>query len=237
MAFPSVLQTDTFQKDDANASEFEVGAGLSALTVGNTLLLIFVCDGNRTITVSVDGFTALAGVQEGTVTIQGGFLKVTGSEPSTFTIRTSGSERACAVLYEIQDAADPGVTPPTRTVNSGASATPDPTNHVPAGGADDFLWVAAVGVDRDKTIDSFPTNMDTGSVQLNVDGGGANSCSIGSDTHQQNTSSFNPDPFGISASEGWAALTISIFPAAGGAAADLSTKFVNLDGMLMIRGG
>ena len=216
MAFPSVLQSSTFQKDDANDTTFEVTRP-AGLTNGNTLLIIFCCDGNRNISLTPDGFTQLAPAAEGSVTIRAGHLKIDGTEPTTFTVNlVSGTERVCAVVYEIQDAADPDVTAPTQTITTGASNTPDPTTHTPAGGAKDFLWVAAVGVDRDKTIDSFPSNMTIGSVQLNVNGGGANSCSIGSDTHQANATSFNPDTFGISATEGWAALTISIFPVGGG---------------------
>ncbi len=211
MTLPSVLQASTFQKDDANASSFEVNRP-AGLTNGNTLLIIFACDGNRIITLTADGFTELANVQEGTVTIRAGFLKIDGSEPSTFTVTTSAGERAAAVVYEIQDAADPDVTAPTQSSTTGASNTPDPTSHTPAGGAQDFLWVAAIGVDRDKTIDSFPSNMTIGSSEQNRDGATANSCSIGTDTHQLNAASFDPTAFGISASEGFAALTISVFP-------------------------
>ncbi len=215
MAFPSVLQSSTFQKDDANATSFEVTRP-AGLTNGNTLLIVFACDGDRTITMTADGLTQLANVSDGTVSTRAGFLKIDGSEPTTFTITTSGSERAAAVIYEIQAAADPDVTAPTQSTATGASNVPNPPEHTPAGGAKDFLWVAAVGVDRDKTIDIFPSNMTAGSVQLNENGGGANSCSIGSDTHQENTSAFDPNNFTISATEGWAILTISIFPAGGG---------------------
>ncbi len=213
MTFPSVLQSSTFQKDDANATTFEVTRP-AGLTNGNTLLIIFACDGSATITMTADGLTELANLDEGSVSIRAGFLLIDGAEPTTFTITTSSTQRAAAVIYEIQDAADPDVTAPTQSTATGESNAPQPTAHTPAGGAKDFLWVAAAGVDRDETILQFPSNMTVGSVQLNEDGGGANSCSIGSDTHQENASSFDPTNFAISAPEGWAALTISIFPAA-----------------------
>ena len=212
MALPNVKsgQTATFQKDDANASSFEVTIP-SGLTNDNTLIVIFACDGNRTITMTADMDAQLPNIQN-TVSLRAAYKKIDGTEGSAVTVTTSGNERACAVAYEIENASDPDVDPPTQSDTDGISATPDPTTHTPAGGAKDFLWLAAVGVDRDRTIDSFPTNMDTGSVQLNVNGGTANSCSIGSDTHQLNAASFNPDTFGISALDGWVSLTLSIFP-------------------------
>ena len=218
MAFPSVLQSVTFQKDDTNATTFEVGAGLSTLTNGNTLLVIFACDGSATITLTADGFAQLANVSEGSVSVRAGFLKIDGTEPSTFTVTTSSTQRAAAVIYEIQGAADPDVTPPTQSSNAGPSQNPDPTSHTPAGGAKDFLWVAAIGVDRDATIDGFPSNMITGSVQLNQNGGGANSCSIGSDTHQENATVFDPDTFALDKEAGFGAVILSIFPAVAGGA-------------------
>ena len=213
MAFPSVLQSSTFQKDDANANTFEMTRP-AGLTNGNTLFILFAVDGDHAITVTADGLTSQGTIREGSVSLVSCWLKIDGTEPTTFTMTiASGTERACGIAYEIQDAADPGVDSPGATNTTGSSNTPDPPNSTPAGGAKDFLWIAAVGVDRNSTIDSFPTNMTVGSVQLNVDGGGANSCSIGSDTHQLNATSFNPNTFGISASDGWSGLTINIFPA------------------------
>ncbi len=212
MTLPSVVsgQTETFQKDDANATSFEVTIP-SGLTNGNVLLVVFVCDGNRTIDLTTGGDLdfQLANTQEGSVTIRAGFKRVDGTEGSAVTVTTSGSERACAVAYEIQDV-EPfdGFQSLEQETATGESNTPDPP--VDAHADRPRLMVAVVGVDRDKTIDSFPANMTAGSVQLNVNGGGANSCSIGSDTHQTSGSNFNPDTFGISASEGWAALTIAV---------------------------
>ena len=54
--------------------------------------------------------------------------------------------------------------------------------------------------------------MDTGTSPQNRDGGGANSCSIGTQTHQENADPFNPDTFGISASEGWVGITTRVEP-------------------------
>ena len=216
MAFPSILQASTFQKDNANVTTFEVTRP-AGLTNDNTLLIIFATDGDPTIDMSADGLTHVGSGSNNTVTMRAAYRKIDGTEPTTFTVTTDNVQRACAVAYEIQDAADPGVDAPTENTTFGTSATPDPSIHTPAGGAKDFLWVAAVGVDRDRTIDSFPANMTIGSSQQNVDGGGANSCSIGTDTHQVNASSFNPDTFGISASDGWIALTINISPAAAAA--------------------
>ncbi len=216
MAFPSVLQASTWQKDDANASSFEVSRP-AGLTNGNLLMVLFVCDGDSlTIDLSTDGLTHVSATYPGGgVSIRAGYREIDGTEPTTFTCTTSSAQRACAVVYEISGW-DTAVAPdlPILAKAGGTSATPNPPENDQTT-ADDFLWVAFAGVDRDRTIDSFPANMDTGTSPQNKNGGGANSCSVGTQTHQENISAFNPGTFGISASDEWVVWTIAVTPAGG----------------------
>lgn len=220
----SILQASTFVFDSTNQASHEVTRP-AGLTIGNMLLMIGVCDGgNRVIDMSADGLSHVAATVfngAGLVNIRVGFLTIDGTEPTTFTVTTSSSETFAAVVYEIENAADPGVSPPTQSAVTGDSATPNPPIHTPAGGADDFLWIGAMAMDIDttsRTLDSFPANMTAASpAEQAAVGGTTISCGCCADAHASNASSFNPDAFGINESDGWTGLTLNIFPALGGA--------------------
>jgi hypothetical protein len=225
MASPVVVQASTFQKDDANATSFEVTRP-AGLTNGNLLLFIFACDGDRTIGMSSIGPSSA--LSTNTVSCAAAWLEVDGSETTTYTVTTSGAERACAVVYEISGSVTASLT--ISGQNTGASATPDPLVSA-TGASDDYLYVAIAAIDRDRTVDSFPSNMDTGTSPQNVDGGGANSCSLGTQTHQETGTSFNPGTFGISASDGWTAGVIQIGTPGGGGGGRIMGKLASSGGL------
>ncbi len=232
----SILQASTFLVDGTNATTYEVTRP-AGLTNGNTLVMAVCVDGGgRTITMTADGLAELGEIS-GSTTINVGYLKIDGTEPTTFTITISSTETIAAVVYEIENAADPDVTPPEQTGTTGASTTPDPPSHTPSGGSDDYLWLAFAGMDVDtttRTLDNYPSNMTHASpAEQEAIGTTTISCGMAGDAHAANASSFDPNTFGINESDAWAAVTISISPGASAPAyTQLSFRGRNDDGVL-----
>lgn len=219
MAFPNIIQASTYVFDASNKTDHEVTRP-SGLTIGNTLVMAVSVDGGgRTIIMTADGFTELGEVS-GSNTVNVGYLKIDGTEPTTFTITINNVQTMSAVVYEIANAADPDVTAPEQTGATGASATPDPPNHTPSGGLDDYLWLAFAGFDigsTTRTLDNFPSNMTHASpAEQAAVGGTTISVGMAGDAHALAASSFNPNAFGMNESDAWACATISISPGVAG---------------------
>jgi hypothetical protein len=170
----------------------------------------------------------------GTITPGGGFTNFTafnsqnhiiykvldGSEGGNVAI-TIPSSKACAIAYNIRDFSG---TPEKSSLNTGTSTTPDPLTVTPAGGSQDYLWIASVHTageeaDDDTWCSAAPTNF-TNLLQKTSGVGGAAStnCSLACAEFSSTASSMDPGPFTIAQSLAWRTFTVAISPAV---AADL----------------
>lgn len=180
------------------------------------LLLVF-CGLDGTPTLSATGWTSLVSqAHSGTSDIFHGFYRESdGTEGSAVTFTSSASEKGGCVAYRISGAEDPGTqAPEISTAALGSSTSPDPSSVTPAGGADDYLYIAVTSANR-RSFTGFPaTYLGTGSAE---------SGSLGTDAgvgfgHLGTTGSTSEDPgaFTIDSTDTWAAFTVAVTPASGG---------------------
>ena len=82
----------------------------------------------------------------------------TGSESGTFTVTSAHSFKSVQILMRIPAATWHGTTPPEVTAsNRGAGVAGDPASLSPSWGADDTLWIYAMGHTETSTTGSPPT--------------------------------------------------------------------------------
>lgn len=219
MTLPSVPSGQFTTEGFSGTGPHEVTT-LTGLTTGNMLVLVTVVDGSAIIDLTGGGDLddQLANIDQGDVSLRIAWRDITGSDPSALTIdHDGGIEIVSTLQYEVQNAADPSVTPPIQFSATGSSTTPDPPDHTTGGGAADYLFMAIAGVDR-RAVTGFPANMTAGSVEVNLSPGGANDVSVAGDTHQLATGdgTFNPDTFNIGAiADAWCTATLRFAPVAG----------------------
>jgi hypothetical protein len=111
-----------------------------------------------------------------------------------------------------------GTTPPEiSTVATGSSVSPDPGSLTPSWGSEATTWIASCFRDdiTIHTATAYPTNYDTAQTDINIT---TSACNVACAVRVGHTAaSEDPGAFTISAAETWAAYTIAVRPAAGGA--------------------
>lgn len=152
---------------------------------------------------SATGFSEIArGVNTDALTVMA--RVAIGTEDSTsINFLTTSTSFAFAHTYRI----DAGtwrevVSSITATVATGTSATPDPPNHAPWQGSNDYLWLTFCGK-TSGTITAAPTNY----TDLLTNASGDN---MGSARRTNTAASENPGTFGGSTSSTWVAITLSV---------------------------
>jgi hypothetical protein len=151
----------------------------------------------------------------------------TGSETGTFNITLSASEQGGWRIFRIPAASWNGGTILADSLGSGGGGTgadgagfigatsgtsADPPSFNPTGwDVEDTLWIAAIGVDTSRTINSFPANCPD--LQTSDVSGGSNGATLAIAMANSATASFNPDAFTTSGSDDWAAMTVAVRPA------------------------
>lgn len=135
-----------------------------------------------------------------------------GAEGATLTITISSSQRGSSIADRVTDAAtlaSSGGTTPELTSSSGSSTNPNPPAITPAGGADDYTYVAIIGADGSTTSTAGPAGY---SSHLSV---GAGACT--SVAHKATTASTTENPGTFTrATSRWGAGTLAIYPAPAG---------------------
>jgi hypothetical protein len=211
MAFPVIEGSVGSQEDASNVTSHTVSLP-SDITAGELLLVFFVCDGNPTVTwPGAPDWTILGGgtTSGGAVRCEIGWKTATGLEGSSITITTSASERSSHAAFRISGANN------SLTQRSAATDTGTAPNHeilFPSGGQDDYLWFAAIGVDRNRFAtdpSGYPTNYSSAVSQV---GGGANSCTCQTATRSFNTDNQDPSNWTINSSEEWIAQVVAVHP-------------------------
>lgn len=138
-----------------------------------------------------------------------------GSENGTSITLSSGNGRFIGVAFAISGAADPSIQPPEiSTAATGSATDPDAPNFTPTGGAKDYLWIAAFGMEGEGVFSSHPTNYSfSAGTNSGTAGGAASNCVGALAGRKLNAASENPGPWSYSSGEDdWVAYTIAIHP-------------------------
>lgn len=139
-----------------------------------------------------------------------------GAEGSTVTV-TQTSSKAAAIVYRISGAVDPTVTAPVHgNAASGTSASVTFNAVTPAGGSDDYLFIAYGYLNANETVSSYPTNYSTAQTTISSGGtGGAGTkAGIGVAARQLTASTDTPGTMGFTGSALFNSYTIAVYPAA-----------------------
>ena len=149
--------------------------------------------------------------QNSQVSASTAWLKAVGTEDgTTINVTTSVAETAIAKCWAIDgwDQAAPEI-----AVATGQSASADPPNIAPAGGTDDYLYLALGVQDGTRTVTGFPAGYsNTGSV---VGGGSVATMGFG-DLLIASSAAEDPSTFTFNVTDFWIATTIAVSPAAAG---------------------
>lgn len=210
MAFPVVEATNhSVEPNDIISHTVSLPANIQA---GETLLVFFVCDGNRAVTFP-EGWTEIFETMNN-CTLAIAWCKADGEEGASITVTTSTAKQSAHISYRISGAIDPTVTPPeVSTGATGVSANPNPDSLTAGGGSKEYLWISVAGSDdgRDLYI-AYPANYINGEgYQSKEDSDG---CNIGVARRDLETDVEDPGTFAIEASEDWVACTVAVYPVA-----------------------
>ncbi|WGM88626.1 MAG: hypothetical protein NUK63_06795 [Candidatus Bathyarchaeum tardum] len=186
------------------------------IEVGDTLLVVFVCDGPEKITWENEGkdwiviYEEDAGRSGPTMSIA--WKKATGDENSkTVTIQTSGYRESTHISYAIQNANDPYITPPEASPEaSGNSNDPDSNGLTPSGGYNPYLWFTFFGSDKGNIATDYPSEYQDNRETYSSSKKGT-ACAIGAATREFTADFDDPHDFKIKKSY-WTATTIVIYP-------------------------
>jgi hypothetical protein len=115
------------------------------IEAGELLLVVFSTDANESVSASA-GWTVLSNVSQST-NVTGAIIYKVAAGGDTLTLTTT-AEQSAHIAYRIANYS--GVPTASSTTSTGADI--DPTSHSPAGGSDDYLWIAALaGADLNDT--------------------------------------------------------------------------------------
>lgn len=146
MSFPTVAAVNGGNQVAADVTSHTVN--LPASIAANDLLLgFFTSDGDPVITWPGD-WTLLFETVTGTAARFSCYYKIaSGSEGASITVTTDVNEKSAHTTYRIGVGSFTG-TPEAGTSATGTSTTPNPPSLSPSWGANDALWIAALGYDR-----------------------------------------------------------------------------------------
>ena len=143
-----------------------------------------------------------------------GYKKATGSETGNLpSITLSTAQRATGAVFRFSSTADPDVTPPENGTLQilAANTGPNSPGVTPTGGANDYGFLAALGIDSDSFATVFPSNMTVG-PQVDVRHTQSTGAGCFFDFHTVNTTSFDPTAWALNSAEESIAFTIAIYP-------------------------
>lgn len=187
----------------STADSTSVAASLPTSTAGRLLLLLVASDGVPTIT--VDGWTKVGQVSEGTSQVSLALFTKIAEGGDTATIELTASE---IVTYKAWEIADAGAV--EWTTASGSSTNPNPPEHTPSGGSAKYLWIAAAAWDNSGNVSAWPSGFGS---QFLVPSYNTVAAELATGEMFEEAASKDPGTF-TAVSEQWCAATISIAPAA-----------------------
>lgn len=214
-ASPSVAATNTSASSSEGTSQ--VVSLPASIQAGETLLIGLGCDGNIGTDATATGWTQLKRLPETVSNVNTNhvlYKKATGSEGASVTVTIGQSEHCGHWSARISGAADPTVTAPE--VSAGAVAetgNADPDAITPSS-SKDYLFIATASLDGAGVLcTAAPTNYST--LLSIISAGAANASAVACAAFRQLTtgSAENPGAF-TNSTDGWAAFTVLVHPAA-----------------------
>lgn len=184
----------------------------STMTTGATLIIGFATDGDESGGIGWPdaSYHPIVDTDDTKdITLAVAWHKVTGSEGTSITVTTVGSEISAHVVISIINAENPDDLAPEATDTTGDSISPDPPSHTASQTGHDLLWIGIVSLDTE-AITGFPTNLpddNYGPAQS-----GPNNCDIAIATDGLTQDTFNPDAFTGADADEWCAATICVYP-------------------------
>lgn len=143
----------------------------------------------------------------GNTRLQAFWRKATGSEGGTVVFTTGGNSRSAHSVLLI-NAADPTVSAPVGNSGSNGNNTqPDPDSLTPAGGSQDYLWLAICAVGEQNVLTG-----PAGFSNLNTIQSTAGRIAVASAELLETNTSKDPGVFQAGASSEWVAGTLAIYP-------------------------
>lgn len=211
MAFPTIV-TSAESIDGTNQTDHVVDLP-SGIVSGDLLVAYVAFDGNDSIAWP-GGWNEIFDAKNSTNNgIAVAWRDADGLEDATITVTTPTSEQTAHVVYRISGA-EAGATqvPEITSGATGNSANPDSTSLPPTGGAKDYLWTSAFGIDSNRTVSTYPTNYTLGQHDIVSSDSGANATSIGTSSRNLNAASEDPGQYVVSSLDYWIAVTVAVHP-------------------------
>tara|TARA_Y100000114_G_scaffold43216_1_gene38663 strand:- start:13097 stop:15328 length:2232 start_codon:yes stop_codon:yes gene_type:complete len=214
-ASPTVLGTITSYAEETNSSTLQ---GTYPSTI-NSDTGLFGCaaideDGTNSITWPGSWVEFLDDDTSGSTTMTScARLDADGTETGTFNLTISGTTQKGSIFIAAIDGWDGSTNPEVNTANTAFDTTLSPNSITPAGGSDDYLYVAMVtNNDRPGTFSAFPSGYsDTGDEQVVTSGGAGIAWAFLESTA---STTENPGSFTWTNAETTAGRTFAITPTA-----------------------
>jgi hypothetical protein len=180
---------------------------------GDTLLVVFVCDGKEQITWEKEWTVIYEDGGKNGPTMSIAWKKATDKEAETININTKGSQQSTHLSYAIQNANDPTINSPEASpASSGNGYDPDAKELTPSGGLKSYLWLAFYGSDGKNTAKDYPSKYYENQESYKSSKSNSDACAIGAATREFTASSDDARDFKIKNIEEWQAATVVFYP-------------------------
>ncbi len=220
MAFPSIRSAAV-----TNGTTADTTAGINlpaTIKAGDTLWATFRCAVAGAVTWPA-GWTEVTDESADAADDQNSMAwrKADGTEGATIDLGANGNGKFAAIVWSVQDAADPTLrAPEISTVATGTSAgEPNATTCTPTGGAKDYLWLTVYGMEGEQTgITAYPANYTVTNSQQFANSGTAGAVTtnvtVGGAARQLNAASEDAAIWDVAGTlDDWVAYTIAFHPA------------------------
>lgn len=204
---------------DAVSTLFNIDGNSRTVTVPTTNegdgLIMLACSDDNTV-FSASGWNVDQQDDDSTfVTTMLAYKTAGASEPTTTTVTTSTSDRHAFRVFRITGADFDTQAPEITQSDSGGggSTTADPASVTPAGGSDDYLYLATIGSDTNSSYSAFPS----GYINTGQDESGDSGAQVRigwAEKSTTGTTTEDPGAFTISASRRFVCYTVAITPEA-----------------------
>lgn len=184
-------------------------------TLSGRLVIVLATNGPPSSVTWPGGWTVLIDDTDGDGSTSGLYAaerELTGTEGTSIDVSLGSSQNWSYVWTRYTGNASAGAE--AGTVATGDSATPDAPSLTPSGGSDEYMWIAAMGMDNGTTeITGYPTNYSLGQIKHDwADEGFSSAPGAGMASRLLTAASENPGTFAIDAADQWLANTFALAP-------------------------
>lgn len=206
MAFP-VVESTAVSLEDCNTVVHCVTMPACVVS-GDLLIFAFAFDESSRTIATPSGWTKFGDLLVGSVNLEV-FRRVSdGTEGCAVAVTVNGGLSMESIHFSYRISGHDSSTAPVLAGATATSCDPNPPNLTPAGGANDFLWIAGEVKNRVNVVTSGPACF-TNLIQETENTIGR----VASARRSVNATSLNPGIFTHpGGSAGWAAFTVAVYP-------------------------